>query len=156
MKEYFKTNVFKCVIAGFIGALLLVGFGAAGYVYADSPAFCGSCHSMQEAHAAWLDSNHKNISCAECHLPHDSLGSKLAAKAKTGMNDTYHEIMRDYPVHIQVSDAGKSYINDNCLRCHESTMEIVSAHTAGEQNCLKCHSSVAHGSNKIEGGVEIE
>lgn len=156
LQEYMNRHALKCMILGFCLAFLIVCFGAAGYAYADSPAFCGSCHSMTEAHASWRGSNHKEVACTECHLPHRSFVGKLVAKAETGLSDTYHEVLRDYPAHIQLSEEGQGYVNDNCLRCHSSTMEKVHTSAEGNQDCLKCHKSVAHGSTVIEGGIKIE
>lgn len=156
IKNFLNRHALKSAILGFVFAFVLMGIGAMNYTYADSPAFCGSCHSMTETHESWAISNHKQIACTECHLPHWSFAGKMVAKAQTGMNDTYHEVLRDYPAHIKISAQGKSYVNDNCMRCHQSTMEKVHINIAEEQDCLKCHSSVAHGSNHPEGGIKVE
>ena len=96
----------------------------------------------------------------ECHLPHDNMAIYLIEKGRTGMVDTYHEVLRDYPAHIKLSAEGKKTVNANCLRCHKATVEKVHADIGVDKDsggdCMKCHSSVAHGANHIERGIKVE
>ena len=78
----------------------------------------------------------------------------------SGVRSLSHEVLRDYPANIKISSEGRQTVNDNCLRCHQTTMGSVHADvgvsmdTGGD--CLKCHSSIAHGSNHLEGGIKVE
>ncbi|WP_422663613.1 cytochrome c3 family protein [Sporomusa sp.] len=153
--QYLNRNALKIALAVLAFAVVGMLVGGAGYAYADSPQFCGSCHSMTESAASWQASNHKQFSCTDCHLPHQNLAIKLIVKGKTGMNDTYHEVLRDYPATMVISPEGKAIVNDNCLRCHQSSVENT-AMAAGGQDCLKCHRGLVHGMSKSKGGIKVE
>ncbi len=153
-----KTNcnglrmVFLGLIIAVAGMLAIGG----GYVYAESPQFCGSCHAMDQVFMTWKDSNHKQLACTECHLPNRNLAVKLVAKAQTGINDVYHEVLRDYPASIKLSTQGKAYLADNCLRCHQSTVENTGM-AAGGQDCGKCHRGLVHERGSVsKGGIKFE
>lgn len=154
--QYFNRRNFAVAAVTLAVTAVIVIFVGTGYAYADSSAFCGStCHSMQQAHASWQVSNHKELKCTECHLPQGNLVTKLVTKAKTGMNDTYHEVLKDYPATMKLSLEGKAIVQDNCLRCHKSTVENTGM-AAGGQDCQKCHRSLVHGTNKTQGGIKVE
>lgn len=155
MGQFLNRHALKLMAVGFGIAVLGMAVSAAGYTYAESPVFCGSCHSMEHAYTTWQASNHKQIACGECHLPHGSIAEKLFAKIRTGIKDVYHETVRDYPAAITVSTQGKEYIADNCLRCHRSTVENTKM-AAGGQDCGKCHRGLVHGMNKGGGGIHVE
>ena len=153
--QFFNRNALKCILLGMIVAVVGMGVSVAGYDMAESPAFCGSCHSMTQAHATWQASNHKQIDCTECHLPNNNLAVKLIAKGQTGMNDVYHETLRDYPANIRLTTQGMTILKDNCLRCHQSTVENTKM-AAGGQDCTKCHRGLVHGRDKSKGGIKVE
>ncbi|XER14919.1 Cytochrome c-type protein NrfH [Sporomusa aerivorans] len=153
--QYLNRNALKLMAIGFIVAVAGMAMAGFGYAQAEKPQFCGSCHSMEQAYATWQASNHKQIECTECHLPNNNLAVKLAAKTQTGINDVYHEVLRDYPATIKVTAQGKKIIADNCLRCHQSTVETTGM-GAGGQDCTKCHRSLVHGTNKSKGGIKVE
>lgn len=140
---------------GVVVAVAGMAVAAGGYSYAESPAFCGACHSMEQAYASWEVSNHKQMACTDCHLPNENLATKLAAKAMTGITDVYHETLRDYPATIKVTAQGKQYLTDNCVRCHQSTIENTKMAASG-QDCAKCHRGLVHGFNKSKGGIMVE
>ena len=152
---YFNRRNFIVAAVTLLFTLGAVAFAGAGYAYADSAQFCGgTCHSMTEAHASWQVSNHKQLKCTECHLPQGDVVTKMVTKAKTGMNDTYHEVLKDYPAAMQISPEGKAIVQENCLRCHQSTVENTPMAAGGD--CQKCHRSLVHGTNKNKGGVKVE
>ncbi|MEG6584464.1 cytochrome c3 family protein [Dendrosporobacter sp. 1207_IL3150] len=153
--QFLNRNALKIALAVFVFAVVGMLVAGAGYAYSDSPQFCGSCHSMVEPTASWQESNHKQFKCTECHLPQQNLATKLVVKAQTGMNDTYHEVLRDYPATMVISPKGKAIVNDNCLRCHKSTVETTAMMTSGE-DCTKCHRGLVHGTNKSKGGIKVE
>lgn len=159
-KELFKKHTLACLAGGFVIGIAATGVASGLMSFTGSPAFCGTCHSMK--HEAWTfaESSHRNLECADCHLPHDNAVHYLFAKGKAGMVDAYHEVVRDYPARIKLSDEGRAYVNGNCVRCHSATMENVHASmgTPGDTggDCMKCHSSIAHGQNHLEGGIKVE
>ena len=148
-RSILKAIFFTLVAA--MAASFIVGWT---YSYSNSPRFCGSCHSMADSHASWQASNHKQFDCAECHLPNDGFTSKFIAKARTGIVDVYHETARDYPAAIQISAQGKTYVRDNCLRCHKSTVE--NTFMADGDDCTKCHRSLVHSIDQSKGGIKVE
>jgi len=153
--QFLNRNGLKIALVVLVVVMLGMAGAGAGYAYSDSPEFCGSCHSMGQAHSTWQSSNHKQLKCTECHLPQQNLAIKMITKGTTGMNDTYHEVLRDYPVAMKLSTKGKTIVEDNCLRCHKSTVENTGM-AAGNADCTKCHRGLVHGINKSEGGIKVE
>ncbi|HQM81819.1 MAG TPA: NapC/NirT family cytochrome c [Syntrophorhabdaceae bacterium] len=137
-----------------IGAVLMLVF-LGGYHYAGSSGFCGSCHSMKYVHGQWQASRHKQFPCAECHLPVGNIAVRFVYKARAGMRDLYHETVRDYPAAIRLSAEARLIANDNCLRCHFSTVENTPM-TKGGQNCIKCHRYLVHARGLARGGTPFE
>ena len=160
IKDFVSRHTLACLAGGFAIGVVISGAGAAMMSFSGSPAFCGTCHSMKEVTATFAQSTHSKLECVDCHLPHDSMVMYLFEKGRTGMNDVYHEVLRDYPAHIKLSARGRDMVNRNCLRCHANTMKKVHADlfkpmdTGGD--CLKCHSRIAHGARPIEGGIKVE
>jgi hypothetical protein len=160
IKNFVSRHTLACLAGGFAIGVVISGAGAAMMSFSGSPAFCGTCHSMKEVTETFAQSTHSKLECVDCHLPHDSMVMYLFEKGRTGMNDVYHEVLRDYPAHIKLSARGRDMVNRNCLRCHANTMNKVHADlfkpmdTGGD--CLKCHSRIAHGARPIEGGIKVE
>ena len=62
------------------------------------------------------------------------------------MKDTYAFTTGNIPVAIRASDKTKSIIQDNCLRCHNDTVEnIMMGAQSFDRYCWDCHRSTAHG-----------
>ncbi len=127
----------------FIGIVLMSGIGGV-YHYTGSARFCSACHSMEHEYKAWTLSKHKQFACIECHLTDAFIFERFAYKTSAGMNDLFHEILRDYPATIRPSGKAKNIMNGNCLKCHYSTVEKTPM-SKGNQNCLKCHNGLVHG-----------
>ena len=153
--QFFSRNALKFMLVGLAVAVIGMVAAGSGYALAESPSFCGSCHSMEQAHTSWLASNHKQFDCTDCHLPNRNLATKMAAKTVTGMTDVYHEVLRDYPALMSLTTQGRAIVADNCLRCHQSTVENT-AMAGGGQDCTKCHRGLVHGTNMSRGGIQIE
>lgn len=157
IKELLKGNSLKFLAGGFIVG---VGFFLVTNLFlhfSGTKFFCGQCHSMKHEAETFAVSSHRELDCVECHLPHDNSAHYLIEKGRTGMVDMYHEFMRDYPNKIKLDADSRKMVAENCLRCHESTMSYVSTAPGGSQDdCLKCHSRIAHGSNHLEGGIQVE
>ncbi len=160
VKEFFTKHTLGCLAGGFVIGLVVCGIGAGMMSFSGSPAFCGSCHAMKGEAATFAQSTHQKQDCVECHLPHDNMAIYMIEKGRTGMVDTYHAVLRDYPAHIKLSADGRKTVNSNCLRCHENTMANVHAAIGVDldtgADCMKCHSRIAHGSNHLEGGIKVE
>lgn len=160
VKGLIQKHTLACLAAGFVIGLGVCGVGSAMMTFSGSPEFCGTCHAMKAEASTFAHSTHSNLECTDCHLPHDNIANYMFEKGRTGMIDTYHEVMRDYPAHIVLSEDGRKTVDANCVRCHENTMKNVHADlgkdldTGGD--CIKCHSNIAHGSNHLEGGIRVE
>lgn len=128
---------------GFGLAAVLLVTCAMTYSYMESPEFCGGCHAMTEHTMTWQVSNHRGIECIECHLPNDGFVSHFTAKVKSGVVDAYYQTIGNVPLDIEITAEGKEYLLDNCLRCHEATVEGTSMITEGK-DCTTCHRDLVH------------
>lgn len=153
--EWFAKSTIYIFSIGVLAALFGFFVFSAGLAYADKASFCGSCHSMQFVYQTWGESVHKQFTCGDCHLPQDSFAHKLYIKSENGIRHVYHETLRDYPENIKVTPTAKAIANQNCLRCHATTVENTFM-AAGGQSCIKCHRGVVHGQNVVKGGVPVE
>ena len=139
------------VVSGFV---LLMAMGA-GYQWAGTPGFCGSCHSMERVQRTWQTSNHQQFACIECHLPHQSFAKSFGYKAKAGMRDVVDEFGRNYSIATPLSAEANKILQDNCLRCHSSTVANTRM-TRGEAQCIQCHRELVHGRGEPKGVSRVE
>jgi cytochrome c nitrite reductase small subunit len=153
--QFLNRNALKIALVVLVVVMIGMVATGAGYAYSDSPGFCGSCHSMEQVHSSWQASNHKQLKCTDCHLPQQNFAIKMITKAQTGMNDVYHEVLRDYPATMKLSPKGKVIVEENCMRCHQSTVQNTGMGAGGE-DCTKCHRGLVHGMNKSKGGIKVE
>jgi nitrate/TMAO reductase-like tetraheme cytochrome c subunit len=58
--------------------LMVIMAGAAAW-YTSRPVFCASCHNMVPYYESWQKSNHRDVTCVECHFP-PGLGGKVRGK----------------------------------------------------------------------------
>lgn len=154
--QFLNRNALKLLAIGFAVAVIGMATCVIGYAQLNKPEACGTCHSMNQAYTSWEMSNHKQVACTECHLPNNSMAAHLAAKARTGINDVYHEVVRDYPATVTLTAQGTSYLADNCLRCHKSTVEKTKMAQSGQDCTTKCHRGLVHSNNKGKGGIKVE
>lgn len=123
-----------------VGVVLLAGSAIAMRVTDQRP-FCASCHVMQEAALTHKMSTHANLTCNECHAPHN-LAAKIPFKAAEGLRD-FTANMQGKDVPIPVSMRTKDVVNANCKSCHAMTNMNVASMEA-KPYCVDCHRSVAH------------
>lgn len=142
-----KVLIFSGFVAGAIIVFAMVG----GYHASGNPLVCGSCHSMDHVYGRWQASMHKQFACTECHLPDTNIAGKIGYKVKAGLNDLYHETLRNYPASISISAEGARIANGNCLRCHFSTVQNTFMGNGGV-NCIKCHRYSVHQRGLEKGG----
>lgn len=136
--------------------LLLVSMiGAAGW-YTSRPEFCNSCHIMEPYYRSWQHSNHKDVSCIECHFA-PGFGGKIRGKLLGLVQLTKYVTRSEGPrPSAEVPDA-------SCLRsgCHETRLlsgrvEYQGVHfdhtphlgqlRRGKQlRCTSCHSQIVQG-----------
>jgi hypothetical protein len=161
IEENQKAIVLLLFLISIIGAV-------AGYRYyrytKDDPAFCMSCHMMQEAFRTWQKSKHWNYPCQRCHemsvleqnrmLIDYVLKETKTAKQKHGRISPW-KACKD--CHLSEVEQGSVTLNNSyghaqhvfmqqipCSRCHMGG----DLHTfaPNEQACLECHADKAiHG-----------
>ena len=120
----------------------------------DDPKVCINCHIMVPQYSTWQHSSHKNTAtCNDCHVPHDNIFNKYYFKAKDGLRHAAIFTIRGEAQAIQITDASKSVVQENCKRCHTQLNEEVltlkvtnknSKHGQGKL-CFECHREVPHG-----------
>ncbi len=105
-------------LAGLVAGTATSAFFASGAVVLYRPSadfFCSRCHPAIVA--AWKNSTHADVRCADCHSREGSLGfwaeNLYAAHITlTALNGRYRELI---PFRTQVSDGG-------CLKCHRQAV----------------------------------
>lgn len=127
----------------------------AGSYISDKPKTCVNCHIMAPQYSTWSHSSHKSVTnCNDCHVPHNNIFNKYFFKAKDGLRHATIFTLRNEPQVIFIKEAGKNVVQQNCLRCHEYTMDriITKDHGLSINNlytknrlCWDCHRDVPHG-----------
>lgn len=107
----------------------------------ESPDFCAGCHVMEAEYDAWSHAGaHRRNACVDCHLPNRNKAVHYVWKSIDGMKDTLAFYSGRVPERIVISAHGREVLQDNCIRCHESTV----AHIDQERPCWQCHRRIAH------------
>lgn len=133
-------------------ALGFFAFATDAPAYAgDAPETCNNCHVMDSQYENWYHAPHENwAKCTDCHLPHENIAVYYLEKGRQGMKDVYAFTTGEIPVAIRASEKTKGIIQENCIRCHEETVEtIVMGEQPFDRYCWDCHRSVAHGARGI-------
>lgn len=117
----------------------------------SAPETCANCHVMDAAYENWLHSAHgSKAKCADCHLPHDNAVNYWVAKGQTGMHDAYAFSIGQIPDAIRAKPESKAIIQENCVRCHETSIDVVvMSPMNNDRYCWECHRNVAHGPRGI-------
>jgi len=114
---------------------------------------CANCHVMLSAYNTWsLSSHRENANCVDCHIPHENIVRKYAAKAADGGRHAAIFTTGTYPEVIRATDSARSTVQQNCVRCHEPMLlpnpmhnaDLVSE-AAPDRTCWECHRNVPHG-----------
>ncbi|WP_070120485.1 NapC/NirT family cytochrome c [Bacillus marinisedimentorum] len=133
------------LLVGVFTGIVLSVLTVKTFAYTDSPEFCQSCHIMTSVHESFEASTHATLACNDCHLPHENVAKKLTYKAKAGLGHMYFNTLgtEKIPDVLHATAGSSEVINENCLDCHEATLDNVS-HDA-KDNCVDCHQAVPHG-----------
>jgi hypothetical protein len=83
----------------------------------DTPAFCGSCHSVMDPEAtAYRRSPHARVACVECHI---GAGASWFVKSKlSGMGQLVAVMLDRYPRPIPVPVHDLRPARETCEECH--------------------------------------
>jgi cytochrome c nitrite reductase small subunit len=136
-----------------IGLLVLRLSNAFSYL-SDEPRTCVNCHVMAPQYATWQHSSHTRVAtCTDCHVPHDNVARKYAFKAADGLRHAYVFTFRLEPQVIEIGDAGKGAVQENCIRCHLPLLQRVAIRTVSPEGarhgeghlCWDCHRETPHG-----------
>lgn len=146
------VNILLGIFAG-IGCLAIYISNAPSYL-SDKPETCMNCHVMAPQFATWQRSSHARVTvCNDCHVPHDNFFRKYLFKAQDGLRHSAMFTFRLEPQVIHIKEAGVKVVQENCIRCHSSLVDNVSAHKVTGDNyqqgegrlCWQCHRETPHG-----------
>ncbi len=139
----------------FIGLLLFILHAARATAYlSDDPKACVNCHVMAPQFATWERGSHGKVTvCNDCHVPQDNLVSKYLFKASDGLRHSFMFTFRLEPQVIQIKNAGKKAVQQNCVRCHSNVIHPISLRAVSNQKiideeeryCWDCHRETPHG-----------
>lgn len=156
LKKISPPPEWKPIVALFLG--IIAGFSiymfyisqAWSYV-SDKPETCVNCHIMAPQYATWIHSAHRGAVCNDCHVPHNNVFNKYFFKAKDGLRHATMFTLRLEPQVIFIKEAGREVVQNNCLRCHQHTLErlketnLMSSMAIDNRNCWDCHRETPHG-----------
>jgi cytochrome c nitrite reductase small subunit len=144
-----------------IAALALIAVVGVGMYATDftaylgnSPTTCNNCHVMDAAYEGWYHAGHKQwTTCNDCHTPHAFI-PKYIVKAQSGYHHVSAFLLGNIPDAIRAKQSQRDVIQENCIRCHESTVADLDwemTYVAGEEPrpCSECHRTAAHGERGI-------
>jgi cytochrome c nitrite reductase small subunit len=120
----------------------------------DEPETCINCHVMNPQYVSWEKGSHGRVTvCNDCHVTHNNIFNKYFFKAKDGMRHATIFTLRTEPQVIQIKDAGKDAVQNNCIRCHYNLLYPISTRAINNQSimashngyCWDCHRETPHG-----------
>lgn len=147
LKKFLSIDKRMLLFIGVFVGIILSVVTVKTLAYSDSPEFCSSCHIMTQVNDSFAESSHTELACGDCHLPHDNIVNKLTEKARAGLNHIYFNTLNvdGIPAVLHTTDNTKEIIKENCIGCHENTVEDIS-HDA-KDNCSDCHQGLPHGND---------
>ena len=140
------------IISG-LGLYVLYISNAVSYL-SDDPQVCVNCHVMNPQYATWERGSHGRVAtCNDCHVPHDNFIHKYWFKANDGLRHATYFTMRWEPQVIQIKDAGKEAVQENCIRCHSDLIHPIALRSINNNNvenqtgkyCWDCHRETPRG-----------
>lgn len=144
------------ILAGILtglGLFILDISNAASYL-SDDPKVCINCHVMNPQYATWERGSHgRDVTCNDCHVPHNNFISKYWFKANDGLRHSTYFTFRWEPQVIQIKDAGKKVVQENCIRCHSNMVHPIALRFVNNESvedqtqkyCWECHRETPHG-----------
>lgn len=120
----------------------------------DKPETCINCHVMNPQYVSWERGSHGRVAtCNDCHVPHNNIFNTYYFKAMDGMRHATIFTLRTEPQVIQIKQAGKNAVQNNCIRCHENQLHPISTRAIDNRSimashdgyCWDCHRETPHG-----------
>ncbi|MGV8830271.1 MAG: cytochrome c nitrite reductase small subunit [Breznakibacter sp.] len=151
-KWLFPVIIVSAFMVGLV--LFLVYISNAPSYLSDQPKTCVNCHIMAPQYATWMHSSHRErATCNDCHVPQDNLFNTYYFKGKDGLRHATIFTLRAEPQVIQIKDAGKKVVQQNCIRCHIDLVTDVKMNTIhpefhsqrSDKKCWDCHREIPHG-----------
>lgn len=136
-----------------LGFYVLYISNSLSYLF-DEPKTCVNCHVMNSYYASWQHGSHVHVTtCNDCHVPQDNFMKKYLFKANDGLRHAAYFTMRWEPQVIQIKDAGKKAVQDNCIRCHSNLIHPIALRSINnatvedqtQKYCWDCHRQTPHG-----------
>jgi cytochrome c nitrite reductase small subunit len=134
--------------------MLTIHISRAPSYLSNKPETCINCHVMYPQYATWKHSSHRDVAvCSDCHVPHDNFFRTYYFKASDGARHATIFTARAEPHVIQIKNAGKNVVQENCIRCHQDLVEMTTIievtgknyHEGAGNRCWDCHRDVPHG-----------
>ncbi len=142
--------------------IFIVHISRAFSYLSDDPEACINCHIMRTYFSSWFHSPHRNYAtCNDCHIPQNNFINKYYFKARNGLFHSTIFTLHLEPQSIQISEAAKYVVSQNCVRCHSSLFNNPGGlkwegspdnpHSSsalgekGEAYCWSCHRETPHG-----------
>ncbi len=151
--KWMATVIISIAIFSGLFSFVVYTSNAPSYL-SDSPKTCVNCHIMAPQYATWMHSSHRQYAnCNDCHVPHNNVVNKYYFKAKDGMRHATIFTLRNEPQVIQIKNAGKGVVQQNCIRCHTDLVTDIKMNTIQpefhtnreDRSCWECHREVPHG-----------
>jgi len=103
-----------------VNLMIVALAGYEGLHVMDSPAFCGSCHSVMDPEfTTYQASPHARVACVECHI---GSGASWFVKSKlSGAKQLIAVVAKTYPRPIPTPVQNLRPARDTCERCHWPT-----------------------------------
>lgn len=136
-----------------LGFYVLYISNAVSYL-SDKPETCVNCHVMNSYYATWQRGSHGKVAtCNDCHVPQDNFFRKYWFKANDGLRHATYFTMRWEPQVIQIKQAGKDAVQENCIRCHSNLIHPIALRSINnatvedqtQKYCWECHRQTPHG-----------
>ena len=125
------------------GFIYLAHISEAASYMSDDPEACINCHIMVPQYSTWQHSSHGRFTtCNDCHVPQDSALRKYFFKANDGLRHSALFTLRMERQVIEAIPESKEVIQENCIRCHESVIDMAMTPLG---HCIDCHREVPHG-----------
>jgi cytochrome c nitrite reductase small subunit len=107
----------------------------------DKSEYCIGCHVMEAQYEAWMHSGaHRRKDCVDCHLPNENKFVHYLWKSIDGLKDLIVFHSGQVPEQITISSHGREVLQNNCIRCHETTVMVINT----DRQCWNCHKRISH------------
>lgn len=107
----------------------------------DKSGYCIGCHVMEAEYEAWMHSGaHRRKDCVDCHLPNENKFIHYLWKSIDGLKDLIVFHSGQVPEQIKISSHGREVLQNNCIRCHETTVMVIDT----DRQCWNCHKRISH------------